>query len=215
MKGLFITLEGIDGSGKSTQAQFLAERLRSMEFPVLVSHEPGGSSIGLQIRAVLLARENIAMCAMTEMLLYAADRAQHVQEVIRPALDQGQVVIVTRYNDSTMAYQSWGHGLSLQETERVCTIATGGLWPHLTVVLDLEPQTGLKRTQGDRLEAEGVALQAKVREAYMALATHYPERIRIVSAQGEPQEVFERVWHWVLHLLEKNPLMIKARRIKE
>jgi dTMP kinase len=214
MKGLFITLEGIDGSGKSTQAQLLAERLRSLGFPVVVGHEPGGSAIGTQIRAVLLARENIAICAMTEMLLYAADRAQHVQEVIRPALDQGQVVVVTRYNDSTMAYQSWGHGLSLKETEQVCSIATGGLWPHLTVVLDLEPQTGLTRTQGDRLEAEGVALQAKVREAYMALATHFPERIRIVSALGNPQEVFERVWHWVLHLLEKNPQMMKARRSK-
>jgi dTMP kinase len=206
MRGLFISLEGIDGTGKSTQARLLAQRLKELGYPVVLSKEPGGTKIGTQIAGVLLSNENRNLCPKAEMLLFAADRAQHVQELIRPALERGEIVISSRYLDSTLAYQCWGHGLRLPEVEEVMMIATGRLLPDLTVVLDLDPSSALERAGGDRLETEGLELQRKAREAYLALAARNPERIRIVPASGDPREVFERIWHWVLHLLEKRPL---------
>jgi dTMP kinase len=205
MMGLFITLEGIDGCGKSTQAQLLAAQLRGLGFPVLVTGEPGATRIGSQIGRILLDSANLELAPMAEMLLYLADRAQHLTEKILPALESGQVVICTRFHDSTLAYQCWGHGLPYEEVRRTCLFASGGLQPDLSVVLDMEPKAALERTSGDRLEAEGLGLQERVREAYLALAIHDPERIRIVSGEGRSEEVLGRIWHWVLHLLEQNP----------
>jgi dTMP kinase len=205
MRGLFITLEGVDGCGKSTQAQLLAVQLRELGFSVLVTGEPGATPIGKLIANILLDPANLELVPMAEMLLYLADRAQHLKETIWPALLEGWVVICTRYNDSTQAYQCWGHGLPYEEVREACSIATQGLDPDLTVILDMEPRAALERAGGDRLEAEGLELQLKVREAYLAMAIRDPERVRIVPAQGSPEEVFNRIWHWVLHLMEENP----------
>ncbi|MCX5975953.1 MAG: dTMP kinase [Coprothermobacterota bacterium] len=205
MRGFFITLEGIDGCGKSTQAQLLAAQLRELGFPVLVTGEPGATRIGSQISRILLDPANPELSPMAEMLLYLADRAQHLIEKILPALEGGQVVICTRFHDSTLAYQCWGRGLPCEEVRRTCLFTSGGLQPDLTVVLDMEPNAALERTSGDRLEAEGLGLQEKVREAYLALAIHDPERIRIVSGEGQTEQVLRRIWRWVLHLLEQNP----------
>jgi len=205
MRGLFITLEGVDGCGKSTQAQLLAAQLRRLGFPVLVTSEPGATRIGAHIRRILLDPVNLELSPMAEMLLYLADRAQHLTEKILPALEGGQVVISTRFHDSTLAYQCWGHGLPFEAVQQTCLFASGGLQPDLTVVLDMEPNAALERTAGDRLEAEGLGLQEKVREAYLALAIRDPERIRIVSGEGRAENVLGRIWHWVLYLLEQNP----------
>ncbi|MGB9875835.1 MAG: dTMP kinase [bacterium] len=205
MNGMFITLEGIDGTGKSTQAALLAERLSLLGYHVVTTREPGGTGIGSQIARILLSQENRALCPKAEMLLFAADRAQHVQVLIKPMLEKGHVVISSRYLDSTLAYQCWGHGLPLEEVESVMLVATEKLMPDLTIVLDLDPEIALKRVKGDRLESEGLELLRRVRQGYLALAARYPERIKVVPANGKPEEVLERIWHWVLRLIEKRP----------
>ncbi len=205
MKGIFITLEGIDGTGKSTQASLIAKRLSLLGYKVRTTKEPGGTKIGSQIAQILLSNENRHIFPKTEMFLFAADRAQHVREFIKPLLEEGFVVLSSRYIDSTLAYQCWGHGLPLDEVGSIMRFATDGLVPDLTIVLDLDPEVALKRVKGDRLESEGFELLKKVRQGYLALAAHSPERIKIVSAEGKPDEVLERIWHWVLRLLEKFP----------
>lgn len=206
MNGMFITLEGIDGTGKSTQAALLAERFSLLGYHVVTTREPGGTKIGSQIARILLSQENRTLCPKAEMLLFAADRAQHVQELIKPALEKGNVVISSRYLDSTLAYQCWGHGLPLEEVESLMMVATEKLMPDLTIVLDLDPEIALKRVKGDRLESEGLELLRRVRQGYLALAARYPERIKVVPANGKPEEVLERIWHWVLRLIKKRPL---------
>ncbi|MCR4428539.1 MAG: dTMP kinase [Caldiserica bacterium] len=207
MNGIFITLEGIDGTGKSTQASLIGKRLSLLGYRVKTTKEPGGTEIGSQIAKILLSNENRNISPKTEMFLFAADRAQHVKEFIKPFLEEGWVVVSSRYIDSTLAYQCWGHGLPLEEVKRIMAFATDNLLPHLTIVLDLEPEIALKRVRGDRLESEGLELLKKVRGGYLSLAAHNPERIKIVSAEGKPDEVLEKIWHWVLRLLEKFPAL--------
>ena len=210
MKGIFITFEGVDGCGKSTQARLLTYELEKLGYDIVLTREPGATLIGKQIASILLDGGNKELCPLAEALLFAADRAQHVEKVIRPALERGEIVISSRYIDSSLAYQSWGHGIPRQDVERINILATGNLWPDLTIVLDLEPSLGLERSGKDRLEAEGLILQEKVREAYLALAALYPERIRIVSANGREEEVFSHVWRWISHLL-----VTHARRLRK
>lgn len=205
MKGIFITLEGIDGTGKSTQARLLAERLHLLGYSVITTKEPGGTEIGSQISRILLSRENSLLCSKAEAFLFAADRAQHVQELIRPELEKGKVVISSRYIDSTLAYQCWGHGLPLEEVESLMIMATEKIMPDLTVVLDMDPEVALKRVKGDRLESEGLAFLRRVRQGYLALAARHPERIKVVEAEGKPEEVLERIWHWILYIIQKHP----------
>jgi dTMP kinase len=171
----FVTLEGIEGCGKSTQARALA---RALGPDALLTHEPGGTSLGRDIRQLLL--HGGAMAPETEVLLYFADRAQHVAAVVRPALEAGRVVVCDRYVDSSYAYQSYGRGLSLEQLEHVFRLATGGLVPDLTLLIDVTVELGLgrvgRRGAHDRLEAEERAFHERVRAGYHALASREPRR---------------------------------------
>ena len=175
-RGVFIAFEGGEGTGKSTQAALLAEWLRSGGYDCVVTHEPGGTELGERVRAMLLDRSRPALSPRAEALLYAADRADHVDTVIRPALERGAVVITDRYVDSSLAYQGAGRNLPVQEVERLSRWATQGLRPDLVILLDLDPVVGLQRAGGrsaaDRMEAESLAFHERVRRAFLALAAH-------------------------------------------
>ncbi len=195
---MFITLEGPDGSGKTTQAQLLAEWLRQEGYDVVLTREPGGSEIGEQIRAVLHDPRNTGMDARAEILLYSASRAQHVAQLIRPALAIGKIVISDRYADSTLAYQGYGRGLDLGMLRVITAFATGGLTPDLTICLDIAPQAGLQRRrsgQGEwnRLDAEALEFHRRVRAGYLELAGQEPTRWVVIDADRPPGEVQARI----------------------
>ncbi|GLI26175.1 hypothetical protein ARHIZOSPH14_04170 [Agromyces rhizosphaerae] len=185
-RGLFVTLEGGDGSGKSTQAELLAEWLRASGREVVRTREPGGTDVGLEIRELVLHhRGDIAPRA--EALLYAADRAHHVATLVRPALERGAVVLQDRYLDSSVAYQGAGRVLDADEVRRLSLWATDDLLPDLTILLDLDEAAARARLDGartryDRLEAEGASFHARVRAAYLELAAAEPERFLVLDA---------------------------------
>ena len=196
MAGTFITLEGIDGCGKSTQAKLLAEAFAHTGSEVLLLREPGGTPISEKIRALLLDPENEEMYDECELLLYEASRAQLVREVIEPALVRGAMVICDRFYDSTYAYQHGGRGLSRDLVKTCNALGSCGLAPTCTVVFDLEPGVALSRaTKGgaDRLESEGLQFQERIRNAYLELADAEPTRVEVVDATGTPEEVYERL----------------------
>ncbi|MBI3944503.1 MAG: dTMP kinase [Armatimonadetes bacterium] len=180
--GIFITLEGPEGAGKTTQADTLAEWLRERGHGVIVTREPGGDPLAEGIRA-LLQNPEWALDVRAELLLFLAARAQHVAHVIRPALAQGRTVVCDRFSDSTLAYQSAGSGLPLAEVRALNEFATGGLAPDLTLLLDLDVTLGLRR-QGEwaRMERRGVEFHRRVREGFLRLAAAEPERVRVVDA---------------------------------
>lgn len=188
--GFFITLEGPDGSGKSTQTSLLAEALRARGYAVLQTREPGGTSIGDQIRAVIHSLRNVEMHPRTEILLYSASRAQHVYEAIRPHLARGGVVVSDRYYDSTLAYQGYGHQLDLDALRAITAFATGGLKPDLTLYLDIDVEEGLRRRQGaarggaewNRMDALTLNFHRRVRAGYHDLIAAEPERWLVFDA---------------------------------
>ncbi len=194
---MFITFEGPDGCGKSTQVPLLVEYLTGQGYTVCPTREPGGTPIGEQIRAVVHDPDNVAMADRTEILLYAASRAQLVEQVIRPALAAGQIVIADRYADSTLAYQGYGRGLDLAMVRQLVTIATGGLRPDLTIYLDIDPETGLRRRQRDgdaewnRLDAAALDFHRRVRDGYHRLINEEPGRWFEVDG-GEAVDVIQR-----------------------
>ena len=202
-RGRFITIEGGEGAGKSTQARRIAEAVESRGYEVVVTFEPGATGIGERLREVLLDRANTHLAARTEALLYAADRAQHVAEVIRPALERGAIVISDRYIDSSVAYQAGGRGLPEHEVRRLSRWATSGLVPDLTILLDVDPADGLARTTGpgDRLEAETLAFHRRVRATFLDLAQRRRGRYFLVDARASADEVHAQVLDEVLRIL--------------
>jgi len=190
---VFITLEGGEGVGKTTQQALLVERLRQEGYACLCTREPGGTALGKTLRELLLHGDPFSPLA--ELLLYAADRAEHVSKVIAPALAAGQVVVCDRFTDSTLAYQGYGRGLDLEKIRQLNHLATGGLQPHLTLWLDLPPEVGLARVGlADRLEQEHLEFHRRVYQGFQALAAAEPQRIVRISAQGSPAEVAARLW---------------------
>ncbi|MFC7329227.1 dTMP kinase [Marinactinospora rubrisoli] len=191
LPGTFIVLEGGEGAGKSTQVRQLAIWLREEGFDVVTTREPGATKLGMRLRALLLDREHTGMSSRAEALLYAADRAEHVSSVIRPALLRGAIVISDRYVDSTLAYQGAGRELDQADIEPINTWATGELVPDLTVLLDLPPDEGINRLgrPADRLESEPLEFHARVRQGFRDLAERAPERYLVLDAQLPPEEV--------------------------
>ncbi len=210
MSAAFISVEGIDGSGKSTQLQMLAAALRARGHVVVTTREPGGTALGTRLRAALLdAREQVDPLA--ELLLYAADRAQHLRRLVRPALDAGQIVLTDRYADATRAYQGAGRGFAPQLIDEVIAIATGGLQPDLTLLFDLSVERGRERTHrrahggvqvGDRLDSEDAAFHQRVREAYLRLVEREPARVRVFNASLSAEATHAEVMAIVLPFLE-------------
>ena len=197
MRGLFITLEGGDGAGKSTQIRNIERFFDEKGLVVVHTREPGGTPIGEKLRDILLDKENSEMDAVTEMMIYAASRAQHVRELIVPALEEGKVVICDRFVDSSIAYQGFGRGLGEQVAE-VNARATGGLTPDITFWLDIDPDEGRRRAGNegelDRLETEKLDFHCRVRDGYRALAGSEPERIKRIDASKTIEEMREDIY---------------------
>ena len=202
--GCFIALEGGEGAGKSTQARLLESWLRQEGYDVLLTHEPGDTEIGQKLRRIVLDPATGAMSDRTETLLYAADKAEHVERVVLPALARGAVVVTDRYVDSTLAYQGAGRSLADDEVERIARWATGDLRPHLTVLLDLEPQAGLTRfEERDRIEGESAEFHERVRAMFLRLAAGDPSRYLVVDARLPVEEIERQVRERVEPLLDQ------------
>ena len=209
MAGLFITFEGTDGSGKSTQMKMLATYLASRGMDVLTTREPGGTPLGNRLREALLQTEE-HVDPLAELLLYAADRAQHVRTVLRPAIAQGRIVLSDRYADATTAYQGAGRGFPPEMIENVINLATDGLKPQLTLLFDLPVEDSLARTRRrgngdqDRLDAEDLEFHTRVRDAYLKIAAMEPRRVKIVSASGSINETQAQVLDIIIPFLRKS-----------
>jgi len=186
LNGRFITFEGIDGSGKSTQLRLLAEELRALGFELITTCEPGGTPLGRQLRTALFETEE-DVSPLAELLLFAADRAQHIERLVRPALAEGKVVISDRYADATAAYQGAGRGFPQEIIREVIELATGGLKPDLTIFLDIPIKEASARMasrseRGNRMDAETEEFYSRVRDAYLGFARAEPERFRVIDA---------------------------------
>ena len=202
-RGVFVCFEGGEGAGKSTQARLLRERLEADGHAVLLTFEPGDTAVGKDIRRIVLDPATGHLADRTEALLYAADKAEHVEKVVRPALEQGQVVITDRYVDTSLAYQGAARGLRVEELEPVLRWATGGLRPHLTVVLDVDPVAGLGRFEGrDRIEAESVEFHQRARAGFLELAAADPDHYVVLDARAPVEEIAEAVHARLRPLLE-------------
>jgi dTMP kinase len=208
--GTFITFEGIDGSGKSTQLRLVSNFLKELGCEALLTREPGGTTIGKRLRAALLdAKEEVD--PLTELLVFAADRAQHVRRVLRPALGAGQVVISDRYADATVAYQGAGRGFKPELVTEIVRLATEGLAPHLTLLFDLPVVESTNRTARrsnvrnklDRLDIEHRDFHERVREAYLQIAAADPERVKVIDSSGAVEATQERVRNILVPFLKE------------
>lgn len=198
-RGVFITLEGIDGTGKSTQLRLLHRYLRKQGFDPLLTREPGGTKVGEQIRRILLATNSTKLAPVAELALMYAARAQHIEEIIRPALEQGKVVLSDRFNDASFAYQGYGHKLGTEMVQALDQIVCGDTQPDLTLLLDLNPKAALARagwreaqrnSRFARFEAKGLAFHQRVRAGYLAIARRAKNRVKIIEA-AQPAETIQ------------------------
>lgn len=203
---MFITLEGPEGSGKTRQIPVLADTLRQHGYAVLMTREPGGTPIGDQIRSVLFDMKNTEMRPRTEILLFQASRAQIVEQVIRPHLASGEIVLCDRFADSTLAYQGYGHQVNLDELKTIVQFATGGLKPDLTLLLDVDIEVGLKRkldaSDWNRLDAYDLDFHRRVRQGYLEMARAEPERWVVIDAGQPPEAVQTAIQEVVLGRLQ-------------
>lgn len=207
MKGLFITIEGNDGSGKSTVIQSLKEQLAKLNLEVCYTREPGGSYVAEKIREVILDNDNIAMDDKTEALLYAASRRQHLKETVFPALEEGKIVVCDRFIDSSLTYQGIARGLGVDEVYNMNMFATEGFMPHLTIYLLVDPKIGLERKSHqkelDRLEHEKLEFHEKVYNGYLMLADRFKERVRIVNGNVTIEEECKAVNDIILSFIKE------------
>lgn len=210
-KGFFITLEGVEGSGKTTQTALVADALRLAGHRVTVTREPGGTRAGEAIRAIFLDPA-VSLHAAAELLLVLADRAQHVREKLKPALAAGEIVLSDRYSDSTVAYQGYGRGLDRKLLEELNRLAGDGTRPDLTIVLDLAVETGLERTRArvrgdvrgpDRFEGEQVEFHRRVREGFLTIARDEPTRVKTIDATAPVAEITTRIVAAIIELLAR------------
>ncbi len=197
MKGIFISFEGIEGTGKTIQSKLLYEYLTKKGYKVILTGEPGGTQIGEKIRELLLSIEHKGMTPLAELLLYNASRAQHIQEVILPAMSKGAIVITDRFTDSTVAYQGYGRGIDLNIINSIKKMVAAGLRPDITILLDLDVEIGLRRNRGinktDRLELEDVEFHKRVRNGYLEIAAREPERIKLIDASKSIKQVQKKI----------------------
>jgi dTMP kinase len=200
---LFITFEGGEGCGKSTQSRLLLEKLRQQNIPVVLTHEPGGTALGNEIRRVLKREQGIPISTQAELFLFVASRAQLVTELIRPALKEGKVVICDRFAHSTLVYQGYGRGLDLTTLEMVNNMATENLQPDLAILLNISPEQGLTRKGSlkDRFELEDLSFHRRVREGYLKMAAAEPDRWLVIDASLPKGEIAEIIWDKVGKLL--------------
>ena len=202
---LFITFEGGEGSGKTAQARALHRRLARLDIPVVLTHEPGGTPLGSRIARSLKWVLEVDISPLSELLLFNASRAQLVDEVIRPELAGGKVVICDRYTDSTVAYQGYGRGLDMEIVRKINDVATGGLLPDLTVLLDIPVEEGFARkgvSARDRFEEEDISFHQRVREGYLRLAEAEPERWLVIDATQSRKRIAGFIWERVSRLLD-------------
>ena len=206
---MFITLEGPEGSGKTTAIEATVQKLIEMGYEIVRTREPGGTPISEEIRNVILDKKNTSMDSRTEALLYAASRRQHLVEKVWPALKEGKIVICDRYLDSSLAYQGGARGLGIDEVLNINLFATENTWPDLTLLFDLPPEEGLKRINANsnrevnRLDLEKIEFHNKVRESFLLLAKRYPERFVIIDASKNREEVAKQTLEAVLSRLCK------------
>lgn len=195
-RGLFLTFEGGDGAGKTTLIDGIARHLAGKGFSFIKTREPGGTSLGEEVRSLVLKMRSEAMSPFAELCLFLASRAQHVFEVIEPALHQGKVVLCDRFHDSSVAYQGIARGLGGKEVAHMSSFIAGNLQPDLTFYIDVPPAIGLERVKGarsqDRLEAEEVAFHEKIRAAYLSIHKEHPHRMRLLNGLLSPQEVLHQ-----------------------
>ena len=203
-RGRFIVIDGVEGCGKSTQCQMLAEALRDQGVEVVITHEPGGTEFGEAIRRLLLDPQYTQVNSLTEVFLFCASRAQHVAEVIEPALAAGKIVVCDRFGGSTAVYQGFAGGLGFALVEQLNETATGGLEPDLTIVLDLDPAAGMNRKfggdtmQADRIERKAIEYHHRVREGYLQYAHRHRDRVRIIGADASPDDIHHEIRSLVL-----------------
>jgi dTMP kinase len=206
-KGLFITFEGPEGSGKSTHAKRVSEQLLSSGYRVVRTFEPGDTFLGEKIRNILLDKDDVSVSEIAELFLFEADRAQHVKEVIVPAIQDKKIVICDRFNTATFAYQGYGLGLDMKKISAIDKVATGPLVPDLTVLFDVDVQTGLKRAgktgAADKIEKRGLEFHEKVRQGYLDLAGKDPDRIKVIQVKESIEETYSLVEREVYDIVQR------------
>jgi dTMP kinase len=209
MPGFFITLEGMDGCGKSTQLEMLARALEARGLDIVVTREPGGTPLGEGVRELLVSDESVGISAATELFLIVGARAQHVTELIKPALAAGRIIISDRYTDSTVAFQGYGRGIDLSIIDRMNRFATDGVMPDLTIIFDLEPDLARMRLRArpvggllGAFDEEALEFHARVRAGYLSLAASEPSSVRVVDSSGTPEETHARVMSLVMPIIK-------------
>ncbi|MEA3470708.1 MAG: dTMP kinase [Thermodesulfobacteriota bacterium] len=211
--GLFITFEGIEGSGKTTQIGIAGDYLDKKKIPFIITEEPGGTGLGSELRRILLDKTSLNIAEKAELLLFAADRAQHIEEVILPAMKEGKVVLCDRFSDATIAYQGFGRGVDLDFIRTVNNFSSQSLKPDLTLLFDVPVETGLGRITSrisptgkasleDRFEREKAEFHRRIRDGYLSLLRDEPDRIRLIDGSREVDEVAKEVCHCVAELIE-------------